>query len=67
MYNGKNVTNNASITYTLTNNGNDTTYTTESELEDAINQLPSGTYVIKYNVTYEQEQAYKYRNVVLHE
>ncbi len=67
MYNGKNVTNNASITYTLTNNGNDTTYTTESELEDAINQLPSGTYVIKYNVTYEQEQAHKYRNVVLHE
>ena len=66
-YNGEDVTNKSVITYTLTNNGTDTTYHSESELENAVNALPSGTYVIKYDVTYEGQTAHKYRNVILHD
>ena len=47
-YNNRDITSNATITYTI----NGTSYSSIKDLENAINALPAGDYRITYTITY---------------
>ena len=66
LYNNEDVTDKASIKYTLEDNGSEATYTTVSQLENAVNALSNGNYTIKYTVTYKGKINFKERTVIIH-
>lgn len=65
FYGSSNVTNSASIKYQIIINTDITEYTTETEVENAINQLPAGTYKINYIISYNGKELIKNRTVTL--
>lgn len=60
-----NVTSSAKITYQLIINNDIKEYTTQTELETAINKLPAGTYKINYIITYKGKELIKNRIINL--
>ena len=65
IYYGKlDITNAATIKYSITN-GTNSTFNTSSELETYINTLPAGTYSITYDISYLSQNLVKTRRVIL--
>ena len=64
-YGNINVTNSATVTYTMSANGSDGEFYDKTELETFVNKLPAGTYTINYNVTYLGITETKTRTVIL--
>ena len=62
-YNNRDITDDATITYTLKINNNSFEYTSISHLEDKINSLSTGTYYVIYNVSYNNENATKQKTI----
>lgn len=65
-YNGEDVTDEATISYTVTIDGNSHSVTSPSEVERLINEQPAGTYYIRYRATYQGESAEATRTVTVH-
>lgn len=59
------VTNQVTIKYQIINNNNVTNYTTKTDLENAVNKLPAGSYKINYIITYKDAELIKPRTVTL--
>ena len=65
-YNGEDVTDEATISYTVTIDGNSHSVTSPSEVERLINEQSAGTYYIRYRATYQGESAEATRTVTVH-
>ena len=65
-YNGEDVTDEATISYTVIIDGNSHSVTSPSEVERLINEQPAGTYYIRYRATYQGESAEATRTVTVH-
>lgn len=65
-YDDEDVTSDADITYSVEIDGNSKSYSSESDLEDAINSIEeSGSYSIVYKVSYNDVATTKVRNINL--
>ena len=63
--NNKDVTNDATISYSISGNGTTVNPTSQSDLESTINSYTAGTYTITYTISYNNNTSTKTRKVII--